>query len=113
MPGSEVTSRPFLAYRNERLEMDGVPLADLLARHPTPFFVIGEDRVIANYRALACGLAAAGVEVTLRYCAKTNNEAGVLAVLARDGSSLLASHAAEVELALACGFAPSSIAYQR
>jgi diaminopimelate decarboxylase len=104
---------PFLAYRQGGLEMDGVALAALVARHGTPFFVLSERRLVANYHALREGLGAAGVEVTLRYCAKANNEAGVLAALAREGSSLLASHAAEVELGLACGFPPSRIAYQR
>ena len=104
---------PFLAYGRDGLEMDGVQLGELAARHGTPFFLIAERRLVANYRALAEGLAAAGGTATLRYCAKANNEAGVLAVLAREGSSLLASHAAEVELGLACGFPASRIAYQR
>lgn len=104
---------PLYAYREGRLEMEGVALAELAERHPTPFFLVSERRLVANYRALARGLGAAGVAVTLRYCAKANNEAGILAALAREGSSLLASHAAEVELALACGFPPARIAYQR
>lgn len=104
---------PVLAYRQGGLEMDGVALGELAARHGTPFFLVSERRLIANYRALADGLGGASAGVTLRYCAKANNEAGVLAVLAREGSSLLASHLAEVELALACGFPASRIAYQR
>jgi diaminopimelate decarboxylase len=49
----------------------------------------------------------------VRYCAKTNHEAAVLAALAGCGSHLLASHAAEVKLALVCGFAPERIAFAR
>ncbi len=90
-----------------------MPLDRLVAAHATPFFLISERRLKENYQALAAGLAAAGGEVTLRYCAKTNNEAGVLAPLARLGSSLLASHLAEVEIALRCGFPAARIAYQR
>ena len=104
---------PFLGYRKGGLEMDGSALGELAALHGTPFFVISERRVLANYRALASGLGSAPAGATLRYCAKANHEAGVLAVLAREGSSLLASHLAEVELALACGFPASRIAYQR
>jgi len=93
--------------------MDGVALREVAARHGTPFFLVSERRLVANYRALANGLGGASAGATLRYCAKANNEAGVLAVLAREGSSLLASHLAEVELGLACGFPASRIAYQR
>ncbi|HXT20119.1 MAG TPA: hypothetical protein VN811_03080 [Thermoanaerobaculia bacterium] len=113
MHKAEAASPPLLAYRHGQLEMEGVALSGLLARHATPFFLVSEARIVDNYRAVARGLAAAGVEATLRYCAKANNEAGVLVALAREGSSLLASHAAEVELALACGFPPDRIAYQR
>lgn len=93
--------------------MEGVALEALIERRETPFFLFSERRLVANYQALAAGLASAGGDVTLRYCAKANSEAGVLAVLAREGSALLASHLAEVELALACGFPPSRVAYQR
>jgi len=99
----------FLGYRDGVLCMDGVPLPDLAERLGTPFFLIGEARLRANYLALERGLAGA----VLRYCAKTNHEAAVLETLARCGSHLLASHGAEVELALRCGFPPERIAYAR
>jgi diaminopimelate decarboxylase len=99
----------FLGYRDGVLCMNGVPLPALAERLGTPFFLIGEARLRANYRALERGLAGA----VLRYCAKTNHEAAVLETLARCGSHLLASHGAEVELALRCGFPPERIAYAR
>jgi diaminopimelate decarboxylase len=99
----------FLGYRDGVLCMEGVPLPDLAERLGTPFFLIGEARLRANYQALERGLAGA----VLRYCAKTNHEAAVLETLARCGSHLLASHGAEVELALRCGFPPERIAYAR
>ena len=93
--------------------MEGAPLEGLAARLGTPFFLISEARLRANYRALERGLAGAGPGSLLRYCAKANHEAAVLETLARCGSHLLASHAAEVELALRCGFPPERIAYAR
>ncbi|MEO6191977.1 MAG: alanine racemase [Thermoanaerobaculia bacterium] len=99
----------FLGYRDGVLCMEGVPLPGLAARFGTPFFLIGEARLRANYQALERGLAGA----VLRYCAKTNHEAAVLETLARCGSHLLASHGAEVELALRCGFPPERIAFAR
>jgi diaminopimelate decarboxylase len=106
-------SPPHLAYRLGELALDGVAIAPLVERHGTPFFLVAERRLGENYRALARGFATAGAPAELRYCAKANHEAGVLAILAREGASLLASHLAELQLALACGFPPERIAYQR
>jgi diaminopimelate decarboxylase len=103
---------PLLAYRDGILELDGQSLADLAERRGTPLFVASERRVLASYEAVRAGLASAG-PAELRYCAKTNNEAGILGALAAAGSSLLASHLGEVELALACGFPAERIALQR
>jgi diaminopimelate decarboxylase len=102
---------PFLDYTGGMLRMDGVPLAELADRLGTPFFLISEARLQANYKALERGLAGAGT--VLRYCAKTNRVPAVLQVMGSLGSHLLASHAAEAALAVRCGFAPERIAYAR
>lgn len=107
-----MTEPAFLGYQDNELRMEGVSLADLAGRLGTPFFLISESRLRANYQDLERGLAGAGGAV-LRYCAKTNHEAGVLSVLAGCGSHLLASHAAEAELAVRCGFPSERIAYAR
>lgn len=95
------------------LRMEGVPLAELAERLGTPFFLISAARLRANYRALERGLAAAGPDTVLRYCAKTNREAAVLEVMGALGSHLLASHAAEAALAVRCGVSPERIAFAR
>jgi diaminopimelate decarboxylase len=111
--GEAERAADFLAYHRGALCMQGTPLAELAERLGTPFFLVSEARLRANYRALAQGLAASGPGSVVRYCAKTNHEAAVLATLAGCGSHLLASHAAEVKLALRCGFPPERIAYAR
>ncbi len=93
--------------------MEGMALPDLAERLGTPFFLVSEARLRANYQALERGLSGAGPGTILRYCAKTNHEAAVLELLAGYGSHLLASHAAEVALAVRCGFSPERIAYAR
>src|SRR4051794_21177052 len=103
----------FLGYRGGSLRMEGTPLPELVRSLGTPFFLFSEARLRSNYQGLERGLSEAGAGTVLRYCAKTNHEAAVLQVLARCGSHLLASHAAEVELALRCGFAPERIAFAR
>ncbi len=110
----EMTSPPpSLGYRERLLHLDGVPLTSIADEVGTPAFVLSETALVANTRALADGLGRAGTEVRIRYCAKTNNEAGVLATLARLGCHCLVSHPAELTLALRCGFPPERLAYQR
>ena len=46
----------FLDYRHGILCLEGVPLDALAARFGTPFFLLSEARLIANYRALERGL---------------------------------------------------------
>lgn len=104
---------PWLAYHGGELHLEGLSLPNLASRLPTPFFLVSERRLRSNYGALERGLARAGEPAVLRYCAKTNCEAGVLEVLAACGSHLLASHAAEVGLALRCGFPAERIAFAR
>jgi diaminopimelate decarboxylase len=101
------------AYQSGRLAVDGHDLRALADRLGTPCFLLSEARVRANHEALRRGLAAGGLEGTIRYCVKTNSEAGVLEILARGGSHALVSHPAEVELAVRCGFGPDRLAYQR
>jgi diaminopimelate decarboxylase len=105
--------RPFLDYSGGALRMEGVALAELAERFGTPFFLMSESRLRANYQALERGLATAGPGTILRYCAKTNRETAVLETMSGLGSHLLASHAAEAALAVRCGFPPERIAYAR
>lgn len=104
---------PFLDYAGGVLRMEGVSFAELAERLGTPFFLISASRLRTNYQALERGLAAAGPGTVLRYCAKTNREAAVLAVMGALGSHLLASHAAEAALAVRCGVPSERIAYAR
>ncbi len=102
-----------LGYRQGRLFLEGTPVAAVAASHGTPLFVISEARLGLNYERLCRGLAAAPSGARVRYCVKTNNEAGVLSRLAAQGAHALVSHLAELELARACGFPPERLAYQR
>jgi diaminopimelate decarboxylase len=102
-----------LSYRDGRLFLHDTPVEAVAARHGTPVFVISEARLRDNYERLRRGLAQAPSGAHVRYCVKTNNEAGVLSLLAEQGAPALVSHPAELELALACGFPASRLAYQR
>ncbi len=102
-----------LCYRQGSLHLGNRSVKDLIESIGTPAFVVSEARIRSNYQALTRGLVSSGARVIIRYCAKTNNEAGVLRVLAALGSGCLTSHSAEADLALACGFPPHRLSYQR
>ncbi len=102
-----------LSYETNRLYFDSISLERLADDVQTPFFLVSERSLEANYHAIQYGLSTPGPRALIRYCAKTNNEAGVLRVLAGLGSSVLVSHLAEAQLALHCGFPPERIAFQR
>lgn len=102
-----------LNYKQGLLQLDGHPLSNPADGLATPFFLLSEVRLRDNYHALVRGLSHHGTKSRIRYCAKANNEAGVLKTLAECGSEILVSHLAEAQLALQCGYPPERIAYQR
>ena len=102
-----------LSYRDGQLYLEGKSVKSLAEELGTPFFLINEARLRSNYNALVRGLSSAGVAARVRYCAKTNNEPGVLAIMASLGSQAVVSHPVEAQLAVHCGFVPEKIAYQR
>lgn len=95
------------------LTWEGIALRDVVARTGTPVLLASERRIRENIRELAAGLASAWPRVTLRYCAKTNPELRILRIVREEGLEVLASHPAEVRLALEAGFAREAIAYQQ
>ncbi len=113
MPENRVEAVAPFQYREGQLLLSGTTVVDLAQRLGTPFFLLDEARLRRNYAAICEGLSSAGAEVRVRYCGKTNNESGVLSVLARLGSGMLASNPEELQLALSCGFPPEKVAYQR
>lgn len=102
-----------LTYRDRQLHFEGKPLKTLAEELGTPFFLLSEKRIRANYEALVRGFSSTGLETRVRYCSKTNNEAAVLKILAACGGQVLVSHLAEAQLALDSGFSSHRIAYQR
>jgi diaminopimelate decarboxylase len=91
--------------------LDGISFATLAAKLGTPFFVFSESRLRSNLAALEHGLTRDGRRPTIRYCAKTNNESGILETLASAGGQVLVSHPAEARLAIQAGYSPEDVAY--
>ena len=102
-----------LGFEEGYLCFQGKILKTLADELETPFFLFSEIQLRSNYDALAQGLSQPGRNVKIRYCAKTNNEAELLSVLASCGSGIMTSHPVEAQLAIQCGFDPCVISYQR
>ena len=102
-----------LSYQDNILHIEGKSLQKIAEETETPFFLLSESRIRRNYSALESGLSSSDVRIIIRYCAKTNNEAGVLSLLSDCGSDIMVSHLSEAQLALQCGYSPEKIAFQR
>ncbi len=98
-----------LSYKDGVLHVEQRPLSNLVEETGTPFFLFSEAQLRANFAALNRGLSWHEGPAIIRYCSKTNNEAGVLKIIAACESEVMASHPAEVRLAVQCGFAPEHI----
>jgi len=94
-------------------QWEGVSLADVLTTTGAPALIASERRLRQNVRDLRRGFESVWPSTILRYCAKTNPELQVLRIVREEATHVLTSHAAEVRLALAAGFRPEQIAYQR
>lgn len=94
-------------------EWEGIRLPSVLATTGTPALIVSERRLRENIRGLRRGFRTVWPSTTLRYCAKTNPDLNVLRIVREEGLDVMVSHAAEARLAIAAGFAPEQIAWQR
>jgi diaminopimelate decarboxylase len=95
------------------LHWEELRLQDAIEQTGTPVLLASERRLRGNIGALRNGFASTWPNTLIRYCAKTNPELGILRVVCEEGIDVLTSHEAEVRLALAAGFAPPQLAFQR
>lgn len=102
--------REDLGFRDGRLELAGLSLADLHAAAGGPLHVLSWPRVRAKLGALHQALDTAGLEARLLYAMKANRLDSLLTALALEGGcGIDACSPGEVALARACGFRPESI----
>ncbi|HEX7708797.1 MAG TPA: alanine racemase [Thermoanaerobaculia bacterium] len=110
---SEAADVPELAFVDGRLHWHGIDVAAITANLSTPFFLISEARIAGNIASIRNGFHEAGLDATIRYCAKTNCELAVLEITREAGTDLLVAHIDEGEIALRAGFSPRSLAFQK
>jgi diaminopimelate decarboxylase len=88
----------------------GLDLAELAERYPTPFYLISQQQLIDNYRRLREAFSSIeGLETY--YSVKSNFESIVLRTLAEEGCGAEISGALDMELAKRAGMDPSRVVY--
>ena len=95
--------------RGGELGVDGLPLAEIAARHGTPCYVYSRRALEEAYRALDASLA--GVPHLVCYAMKANANLAILDVFARLGSGFDIVSGGELARALAVGADPRRIVF--
>jgi diaminopimelate decarboxylase len=91
------------------LACEGVPLADLAARHGTPLYVYSAGVIVARYREIDGAFA--DYPHTLHYALKANSTLAIVRLLRSLGAGADANSGGEIEVALRAGFGPSDIVF--
>jgi diaminopimelate decarboxylase len=91
------------------LSCDGVPLADLAARHGTPLYVYSAAAITERYRAVDSAFG--DYPHSLHYALKANSTLGIARLLRSLGASADANSGGEIDVALRAGFTPAQIVF--
>ncbi|HZI83536.1 MAG TPA: diaminopimelate decarboxylase [Casimicrobiaceae bacterium] len=98
-----------LAARDGALWVEGVPLAEIAARHGTPCFVYSRSALEGAYREFDGAFS--GIEHLTCYALKANSNLGVLDVFARLGSGFDVVSGGELARVLAAGGDPGKVVF--
>jgi len=100
---------PFFAYRDGRMQAEGVPLERIADEVGTPVFVYSQQAVLTAADAYRTALQ--GLPATICYAMKANSCGAILRLLARAGLGCDVVSGGEMALALKAGFAPERIVF--
>jgi diaminopimelate decarboxylase len=92
-----------------RIQVGGVALGDLAARHGTPLYVYDAETLRARARAYREGLRAYPGRSRLAFACKAQMSVGVLEVLVAEGMGMDVASEGELAFALAAGVAPEGL----
>ena len=100
---------PHFAYHNDRLCVEGQPLAALAQAHGTPLFVYSKASMLAALAAYQRGFA--GRQAQICYAIKANSSLGVLQVFAQAGCGFDIVSGGELQRVLAAGADPAKVIF--
>jgi diaminopimelate decarboxylase len=96
-------------YLEGRLYCEDVPVERVAGAVPTPFYLYSSTCVLHRYRGLE--RAFASVPHLTCYALKANSQPEILRILLKDGAGAEVVSGAELQLAIAVGFAPEKIVF--
>ncbi len=100
---------PFVAYHDQRLQVEGVPVASLAQAHGTPLFVYSKAAMLNALAAYQRGFA--GRKALICYAMKANSSLALLQLFAQAGCGFDIVSGGELERVLAAGAAPAKIIF--
>ena len=98
-----------IAYRENELYCEDVPVRELAEEYGTPLYIYSKNRILNNYRAIAGALE--GLDGLICYALKANSNPAILKMLAEAGAGADVVSAGEVFLAQKAGFSADRIAF--
>ena len=100
---------PFVAYHDQQLQVEGVPVASLAQEHGTPLFVYSKASMLSALAAYQRGFA--GRKALICYAMKANSSLAILQVFAQAGCGFDIVSGGELERVLAAGAVPAKIIF--
>jgi diaminopimelate decarboxylase len=100
---------PFVAYHDQQLQVDGLPVASLAQEHGTPLFVYSKASMLNALAAYQRGFA--GRKALICYAMKANSSLAILQLFAQAGCGFDIVSGGELERVLAAGAAPAKIIF--
>lgn len=99
-----LAARPALSlHARDGLLVEEVPLARIAAEHGTPTWVYSGGTLRRRFRALKAALEGAGLQASIHYAAKANDNQAVLRVLRAEGAGADIVSAGELRATMAAG----------
>jgi diaminopimelate decarboxylase len=96
---------PFVAYHDQQLQVEGVPVASLAQAHGTPLFVYSKAAMLNALAAYQRGFA--GRKALICYGMKANSSLAILQLFAQAGCGFDLVSGGDLERVLAAGGSPS------
>ena len=100
---------PHLHYAQGQLQLEGVRLADLAARHGTPLYVYSRAAMLDALAAYQRGFK--GRKARICYAMKANSSLAILQLFAQAGCGFDIVSGGELERVLAAGGDPSTVVF--
>lgn len=111
-PNKAPLTSPILSYKKNQLHVGDVSIAEVAAKHPTPFFLYDQRQLLANYQEFYGEALAAGLPSPLVcFALKANPNREILRLLADEGAGADLVSGGELRRALEAGIPPERIMF--